>query len=347
MAKAFIAFLRAKPPVAIHSAAGPDLFLLAAVLASLSGCSPAAPKVAEQPLRVAFQNWPGTYWLCTAGEKGWFKEAGLNVQLVDTSGNCLDSVKAFAEGRLDAYDVVLFDLLVSVAHGTDLVGVIDLDYSYGADKLVARPGIEHLSDLKGKRVALPRGSYLEYIFEVAIGRNGLAPKDVQVVNLAAEKAPEALIKGDADAMLTFEPYASQGLEAVHGHNLFDTSQLPGLVPTLMVFPRQLIEQRRDEAAAFVKVWRRTTSFIEEHPEAAFRIVATVNKRPLEEVRRLSQLDRILGRRDNELAFSFAGGFDSLHGAVRQVNDYMIDKGITDQKLDSSRCLDGTFIRALQ
>ena len=51
--------------------------------------------------------------------------------------------------------------------------------------------------------------------------------------------------------------------------------------------------------------------------------------------------------DDELAFSFAAGFDSLHGAVRQINDFMIAKGITSEKLDSSHFLDGSFIRALK
>ena len=55
----------------------------------------------------------------------------------------------------------------------------------------------------------------------------------------------------------------------------------------------------------------------------------------------------MGRRENELAFSFAASFDSLHGVTRQINDFMIAKGITSRKLDSGQFLDGSFIRALK
>ena len=135
------------------------------------------------------------YWLGIADAKGWFKEAGLDVQLVDTSTDYLASIKDLVKGRFDVNDLVLFDLLDSVARGADLVGVINVDYSSGADKLIARPGIEQLADLKGKRIALPQKSYLSYILEVAIARAGLKANDVQIVDIPAEKAPEALING--------------------------------------------------------------------------------------------------------------------------------------------------------
>ena len=90
--------------------------------------------------------------------KGLVQRAGLVVQLVDTDTDYLASVKDLAKGRFDVNDLVLFDLLDSVARGADLVRVINVDYSSGADKLIARPGIEQLADLKGKRIALPQKS---------------------------------------------------------------------------------------------------------------------------------------------------------------------------------------------
>jgi hypothetical protein len=39
--------------------------------------------------------------------------------------------------------------------------------------------------------------------------------------------------------------------------------------------------------------------------------------------------------------------DSLHGAVRQMNDFMIARGMTAKKLDSSQFLEGSFLEALK
>ncbi len=325
------------------------VFLFTAVLAILCGCKPSADNAGSgaRPIRVADFYRPGTYWIGIAAEKGWFREAGLNVQLVYDKAGDLDPAKDFVEGRLDVNTFGLFDLLGYIAQGADLVAIINADYSVGAEKLIARPGIEQLPDLKGKKIAVSENSYFAYILEVAIGRVGLKTKDVQIVDIQPEKAPEALIKGEVDAMLTFEPYATQSLEAIKGRDLFETSQTPGLSPTLIVFQRKFIEERKSDVIAFVKVWQRATTFIKEHPDKAFGIIASMNKKTPEEIRQNAKLYKILDLRDNEQAFSFAAGFDSLHGAVRRVNDYMIAKGITDKKLDSSYFLEGSFIRGLQ
>ena len=36
-----------------------------------------------------------------------------------------------------------------------------------------------------------------------------------------------------------------------------------------------------------------------------------------------------------------------HGAVRQMNDFMIARGMTAKKLDSSQFLEGSFLEALK
>jgi NitT/TauT family transport system substrate-binding protein len=296
---------------------------------------------------VAAFYWPGTYWIGIAAAKGWFREAGLNVQLVDCNADYSGSEKDLVEGRLDSNTFVLFDLLDYIAQGAVLVGIINADYSAGSEKLIARAGIEQIGDLKGKKIGVPHNSYLRYVLEVAIGRVGLKPQDVQIVDLQPEKVTEALIGGKVDAILTFEPSATQGLDAIKGHDLFDTSEVPGLSPKVIVFQRKFIEERPGDVAAFVKVWQRTTTFLKAHPDEAFGIIAALDKKTPEEVRQFAKVDKILDLRDNELAFSFAAGFDSLHGAVRQMNDFMIARGMTAKKLDSGQFLEGSFLEALK
>jgi NitT/TauT family transport system substrate-binding protein len=325
------------------------LLLWMAVLPLLCGCGPSSRNAALQasPIRVGAIYWPGTYWIGIAAEKGWFREAGLNIQLVDSKAGYFASEKDLVEGRLDTNNFVLFDLLDYTAHGAVLVGIINADYSAGSERLVARGEIEQIGDLKGKKIGVPQNSYLRYVLEVAIGRVGLKPRDVQIVDLDAANVTKALIQGEVDAILTFEPYATQGLEAIKGHELFDTSEVPGLSPNLIVFQRKFIEERPGDVTAYVQVWRRATTFIKEHPSEAFGIIATLEKKTPEEVRQFAKIDKILDLRDNQLAFSFAAGFDSLHGAVRQMNDFMIARGTTAQKLDSSQFLEGSFLDSLK
>jgi NitT/TauT family transport system substrate-binding protein len=305
-----------------------------------------ATAVARPPLKIGAYYWPGMFWIDIANHEGWFEEAGVDVQVVDTNADYFGSFDAVIHGELDMQCFTLFDLMKANAKGADLVAVLAGDTSSGAEKIVGGAGIEHLKDLSGKRISLSKGTYLEYIFVQAARRAGLDPDRVQIVDAVGENPGEALEKNAADAIATWEPFASQALARHHGHVLFDTSQIPGLDSTVYGLRRTTVDSRRDDVQKLLAVWRRATHFIQTDPDAAFAIIAAVNRKTLEQVRAFEQLDNVFDERDNKLAFSFASGFDSLHGAARQINDFMLDRGITKAALDSEYFLDASFVKAL-
>lgn len=325
------------------------LILLAGLLLGLSACGrapePAAP--AGPPLRVAAYYWPSMYWLDIAYQKGWFREAGLNVERVDTNADYFASLDAVANGKLDIAGFTLFDLVHYNAGGRDLVVFLALDYTTGAEALVARPGIERMRDLAGMRLGVTEGTYLDFIWTIARERSGLKPDAVRLVSIHPEKAADELAKGTVDAVMAWEPIVSQALAAVRGRRLFDTSQVPGAVWSVAAARRETVEKRAAELATFVRVWRRASLYLREHPDEALAIVAEVNKKPLAEVRDFMKLDHVLDLRDNRAAFSYAPGFDSLHGTARRMNGYLIEHGLAARNADTAKMLEPCFIRELE
>ena len=80
------------------------LLTFAAVLA-LGACEPESSALLEspaatsaKPIRVAGLYWPGRFWADIAHSKGWFKEAGLNVEWVDTNPDYFASLEDPAAG---------------------------------------------------------------------------------------------------------------------------------------------------------------------------------------------------------------------------------------------------------
>jgi len=55
-----------------------------------------------------------------------------------------------------------------------------IDESAGADKLVAKPEIATINDLKGKKIAFSQGSVGEYFLYYALSLAGLGPQDVML-----------------------------------------------------------------------------------------------------------------------------------------------------------------------
>lgn len=56
---------------------------------------------AGSPLRVGAYYWPGQYWVDIAHKKGWFGEAGVNVEWADTNADYFASFDDLAGGKLD------------------------------------------------------------------------------------------------------------------------------------------------------------------------------------------------------------------------------------------------------
>jgi len=304
------------------------------------------PDTTGLPMKVVRYYWPGLYWIEIADKKGWFKEAGLNVELVDGNPDYYGSLQNMVDGKVDANGFSLFDVINYNAAGANLVLVINSDISSGSEAIVARPSIETIMDLRGKTVGVASSTYTEYILDFALNRYGLSSADVTKVAITDEKAAEAFGKGELDAIATWEPIVSEAIEKWSGRKLFDTSEAPGLSPNGQVFHRSFIKARPGDVQAYVNVWHKTTRYIKEHPHEAFSLIADIYSVTPSEVAAFERLDRLLNLRENHTSFSYGAGFESLHGSARKMNDFLIDKGVIVEHLDSTQFLDATFIHTL-
>jgi NitT/TauT family transport system substrate-binding protein len=330
---------------AVSFVTGPALLAIFALAGCAQSSSPVASKV---PIRLGTYEWPGSYWIDVAWQKGWFAEAGLNVQRVDTDGHYFESLDAVVAGRLDGMGFSQFDLVRHAAAGHDLVGVAAIDYSEGAEALIARPGIRSLMDLRGKRVALHRGTYLEYLLSLVAERDGVDLNDMVLVDGSGDTAVADLVAGRVDAVFVWEPYATEVQTAVNGNRIFSTAEIPSLTYSVFSLRKDFVDAHPGEVQALLTVWQRSVEFIREHPREACDIVARAfNDEPVESVRDMMRTDRILDAADNGRAFSYAAGFESLHGSWRRMNDFMIERGLVSRRVESPRYLDSRFIRALE
>lgn len=301
----------------------------------------------DLPLKTARYYWPGMYWIEIADKKGWFQEAGLNVELVDTNSDYFSSLQEMAEGKLvDVHAFSLFDMLAFNARGSDLVLVINADNSFGVEAIVASTSIKTLSDLKGKTIGVSKNTYTEYILTVALNRAYVGMGEVTLIDVPVEKAAQGFIDGNYDAVVTWEPDVTKAIELGNGHSLFDTSEIKGISPNGQVFHRQFVEERQNDVQAYVNVWHKATQFIQNHPQEAYQIIADIYDTTWQEVQAIERLDRIQNLYDNITAFTIASGLESLHGSVRSMNRFMNETNMTEERFDSEILLNDYFIHAL-
>ena len=185
---------------------------------------------AETPLRIGFCDWPGfTPWQI-AIDKGWFKEAGVDVdmQWFDYSA----SLDAFSAGKLDGDFLVNGDGLAVGANGTKNKLIMLTDYSSGNDVILAKPGITSIKQLAGQQVGIEVGLVEHLLLEHALQENGMALSSVTLVNTPTNNTPQVLGSNSVAAIGVWQPIADQAkLELPGSRPIYTSASAPGLILT--------------------------------------------------------------------------------------------------------------------
>ncbi len=170
--------------------------------------------VSAAPLTVGYSDWPGWVAWQVAIDKGWIKEAGLDLtfQWFDYSA----SMDAFAAGKLDANLMTNGDTLVTGAGGGKGIMVMLTDYSSGNDMIVAKPGIKSLKDLKGKKIGIEVGLVEHLLLLHGLNSVGMKEKDVKLVNAKTNETPQVLASGQVSAIGAWQPISGQAMKASPG-----------------------------------------------------------------------------------------------------------------------------------
>jgi sulfonate transport system substrate-binding protein len=156
-------------------------------------------------------------------EKGWleeeFKKDGIGIRWVQTLGSnkALEFLNA---GSIDFGSSAGAAALVSKINGNPIKSI----YVYSQPEwtaLVTRKDttIKKIEDLKGKRVAVTRGTDPHIFLVRALQSVGLTEKDITPVLLQHPDGKTALIRGDVDAWAGLDPMMAQA-EVQDGARLF-------------------------------------------------------------------------------------------------------------------------------
>jgi len=171
-------------------------------------------------ITLGWNTWPGNLPYLVAYEQGFFKEQGLEMEMI-AEESYLKKVDDLISGKIDfSGDMALVDVVEKASKGGKLNVVLATDYSNGADGIVAKKEIKNISEFKGKKVAAEVGTLGEYLLYDALKKNNLELSDVQEVNLSAQEAAQAFIRGEVDAAVTYEPDYSQAVEKGAGWRIY-------------------------------------------------------------------------------------------------------------------------------
>ena len=317
------------------------LLTMMAIATVLSG------RANAEPLKIAYSDWPGWVAWEIGIKKGWFKEAGVDVEF--TWFDYVPSMEAYVAGKVDAVCMTNGDALVTGATGKPSVGILINDFSNGNDMIVAAPGIADMKALKGKKVGIEVGFVEHLLLLTGLEKAGLKPEDVTIVNTPTNETPQVFGSKAVDAIGAWQPNSGQALKAVPGSKpVFTSADAPGIIYDLLYVSPESLEKNNAEWAKVVKVWYKIADYMadEANTDEALKILAgRVGIKP-EEYEPLLKGTKILSLKEAAAVWNEGAGLDSIYGSTKYVDAFNVKAEVYKEAQDPKKYLDPSFTKAL-
>lgn len=145
--------------------------------------------------------------LTIAEQKGYFKEQGLDAEIIDFAGGS-KSLQALIGGSVDVVAGAYEHTIHMQAKGQDIRAAVDLGRFPGI-VVAVRKGVKYETpaDLKGMKIGVTApGSSTNMLAKFFLAKNGLSPDDAAYIGVGgAASAVAAVRNGQVDAISHLEP----------------------------------------------------------------------------------------------------------------------------------------------
>ena len=245
-----------------------------------------------------------TAGLYIAYEKGYFKEEGLDVEILTMNSSTSQMISLLSSNQLQVgAGNITAGLYAAFAAGEKFKIVADKGHTSDQHQylwlilkksLVDSKKIKTLADLKGLKIGLPSidGSSQQIVLDKILGSSGLSLKDVKLIKTGYPEMNLALKNNLIDGAIQLEPFIQSAVESGIAVK-FASAQTywPNQQSAVLIYSEDFIKQNRSiDAEKFTKAylrgvanynlalkeretWRRVATLINKHtkldPEASW------------------------------------------------------------------------------
>ncbi len=144
-----------------------------------------------------------------AQEQNFFSENGLNVTIRDYDSG-IAAITGMLNGEVDMAAATEYPVVGKAFEKSKIQTIANIDKNAFMHSIIGRKdrGIRNISDLKGKKIGITRGTITEFYLGRFFDLHGMSIQQVSLVNITGDSLDDAIINGSIDAAITRRPYVN-------------------------------------------------------------------------------------------------------------------------------------------
>ncbi len=230
-------------------------------------------------IRFATQPIPHYAPIFVAKHKKWLDEelakVGAKPTLKWTSFSAGPPInESFASGQQDFGFLGDTPAIIGKSAGinTKIIGLTSTGPKSLAVVVPTKSGIKSPKDLKGKKVAVVKGSYAHHLLVLVLKKGGLTTSDIELINLSQADIATSIVNGNIDAAAIWEPLITN-LETQGSVRVLADGTGIKKGALVIIATNDFVTKHRDQTKAILKAYQRGADFIKANPKAAAQLIA--------------------------------------------------------------------------
>lgn len=218
--------------------------------------------------------------LLYAAENGIFEKHGVEVELKFFQTG-VEMINGLMAGTHHLNTMGSIPLIAGASNGLDMVLIGHLHGNAVGDSysdntgIVANSSIKSVADLKGKKIALPRGTGAEGYLLGILAQNDMSADDVTLVNAKPSDLSTALRNGDVDAIAIWETHLSSSASSIENASVLVAGNCNVCYdPGTLITTNSIVKERGEQLTKFMAAFAEASQWVRKNLDEA----AVINSR---------------------------------------------------------------------
>ncbi len=216
-----------------------------------------------------------------------FKDLGLDVESrLNPDGK--SSLEDLFENRADIIAVTATPIVYKSFERDDIYILADIKHT-DIHKVIVRKssGINSVEDLKGKKIAVMKGTSAEFFMDTFLSFNNIDPKHLDLVkSLNAPQKLDAFLKDEIDGFFCWEPFIAKAKKALGDDALILVNKDVFVGSWLIVAKKEFVDKEPQKVKGFLSALHKAEGFVKDDREASIKIYSQISGVDIEIAKKL-------------------------------------------------------------